>query len=102
MPPAPVTLDATLSLSVVAIAAEPYDVNSDAAPRLSWSTVDATQASVSGLGVVSLDPSGAVTLCPGVVVDGMCTPMAGSYDYELVARDDFGHSVVRTVTLVVG
>ncbi|HEX5095537.1 MAG TPA: hypothetical protein VFX21_05960 [Acidimicrobiia bacterium] len=102
IPPAPVTLDATLSLSVSAIPAGPYDINSDAAPRLSWSTVDATQASVSGLGVVSLDLSGTVTLCPGVVTDNVCTPMANTYDYTLTARDDLGHTVTRTVTLVVG
>ena len=73
-----------------------------AAPRLTWSSQDAVQVSLSGLGVVSIELNGSVALCPGVVSDTTCTPMGGSYDYVLRARDANGNEVVRTVTLVVG
>jgi hypothetical protein len=67
-----------------------------------WTTTGAVNVQVFGTNFSSLELNGSAALCPGVVDAGVCTPIAGSHTFQIVARDGLGREVLRSATLVVG
>ncbi len=98
-PTAPVTASLTLSRTSIP---RPWTMVEGTAPRITWSSANATSVTVSGPGFTSTAPSGSSLICPTGSSTSVCNPAPGTYQYTLDARDGSGTVVItRQVILVV-